>query len=133
MTDPANPSGTVDSRRMGWHLVDHLSRGHRANPGLGSKSSVAAKIIAIVEPTLFGHQISPVNRNQQGSAVVWCSPVDQIHVVGQDVAAVDCTDLWVEVDTDHNTIAAHLEGEDLARHVSRTGSMFKPAEPIRLW
>ncbi len=83
-------------------------------------------------PCLVAHGIGPANGRQRGSAVVWCSPVDQIQVVGQDATAVDCTDLWVEVDADHSTLPAHLEGEDLARHVSGAGSVFEPAPPVSL-
>ncbi len=132
MENPVSRCATVGPSEVTWRLVDHWSRDHRPDSDRPADGALARKIIETIEPCLVAHGIGPANGRQRGSAVVWCSPVDQIQVVGQDATAVDCTDLWVEIDPDHSTISAHLEGEDLARHASGAGSMFEPAPPVSL-
>ena len=110
-----------------WHLVDHWTA---ARPT--ADDHVAPLLIDAIEPTLTRFGIPLARRGQSGPSVVWCSPVDDVQVSGQDLEGVWCTDLWVDVNQAAETVAAHFEGQDLLWYVVGTGDMFDHPEPFPL-
>lgn len=117
-----------------WHLVDHWSDQPPSFKVYGEDPTWPAVIIRILEPILSRHGIPPATPGQLGCAAVWCSPVQQIQVQGQDIQdpVGGCTDLWVQVNPETTTISLHFEGIDLLQHVRGEGSAFDHPQPLPL-
>ncbi len=110
-----------------WHLVDQWTATRPT-----ADDHLVPLLIEAIEPTLTGFGVSPAQRGQSGSSVVWCSPVDEVQISRQDIEGVRCTDLWVKVNQAAETITADFEGEDLLCHVRGTGDGFDHPEPFPL-
>lgn len=117
-----------------WHLVDHWSDQPPPFDVYSDDPTWSTTIIGALEPMLGRHGIPPAAPGQLGCAVVWCSPVLQIQVRGQDIEDPigGCTDLWVEVNPEHMTMSLNFEGIDLLQHVRGKGSAFDHPEPLTL-
>lgn len=119
---------------MMWHLVDHWSDQPPSFELYGDDPTWPAVIISTLEPIVRRHGIPPAAQGQLGCAVVWCSPVEQIQVRDQDIEDSDsgCTDLWIQVNPENETISLHIEGIDLLQHVRGEGSAFDHPQPLPL-